>query len=274
MKSRRWEDKLEDFCNRYDLEIEYLAEVLNDPKVVPMIRGKSFEFSAKKHISKILSDRYEVTNPRLNAQTGQHDIDIAIFNTKTNKKYSVECKLSKKGSFKGKLKANNNLSLFEEYSEKYSSLKIQVKCMRSRTLGEQAAKPKSKARGLDYDLLMTHNDQYIPGEFDLVVTSIANAFYVTDKEDGLFYWHPPKNSELFLRMLNIKNQHDAFFKMYVATSESLAANDVTGIKCSRKKCLKGNCNFIPNYPVITFDCKTGKPLKPWIPVEEIETLLN
>ena len=96
MQSRRWEDKLIDFCKRYDLEIEYLAEVLNDPKVVPMIRGKSFEFSAKKYLAEILSDKYKVINPRLNAQTGQHDIDIAITNTHTGKKYSVECKLASK----------------------------------------------------------------------------------------------------------------------------------------------------------------------------------
>lgn len=203
MQRKKWQDKLEEFCQRYDLEIEYLAEVLNDPKVVPMIRGKSFEFSAKKHLSKILSDKYKVTNPRLNAQTGQHDIDIAITNTQTDKKYSVECKLASKGSFNAKVVKDKNLSLFEEYSEYYSSLQLKVKCMRSRTLGEQAAKQKSKITGLDYDLLMIHNDQYIPGEFDLVITSIANAFYETDEKDGLFYWHPPENSKLFLEMLNI-----------------------------------------------------------------------
>ena len=274
MQKRKWQDKLKQFCQRYDLDIEHIAEVLNDPKVVPMIRGKSFEFSAKKRLSKILSDRYKVTNPRLNAQTGQHDIDIAITNTLTGKKYSVECKLASKGSFKAKVKKDQNLSLFEEYSEYYSSLQLKVKCMRSRTLGEQAAKQKFKATGLDYDLLMIHNDQYIPGEFDLVITSIANAFYETNKEDGLFYWNPPENSKLFLEMLNINNQHDAFLKMYVATSESLAANDFNNIKCTRKKCIEGNCNFIPNYPIISFNCQTGKPFKPWIPLEKIETLLN
>ena len=39
-----WIEKLEIFGDRYNLNIEYLVEILDDPKVIPMIRGKSFEF--------------------------------------------------------------------------------------------------------------------------------------------------------------------------------------------------------------------------------------
>lgn len=95
-----WVEKLNQFCQRYDLEAEYLAEILNDPKVIPMIRGKSFEFTVQKLISEILPEKYRVFNPRLNAQTALQDVDFAIINRETGKQYSLECKLASKGSFR------------------------------------------------------------------------------------------------------------------------------------------------------------------------------
>jgi hypothetical protein len=64
----------------YSLNIKYITEVLNDPKVIPMIRGKFFEFTVQDELSKILANNYLVTNPRLNPQAGYHDIDVAIIN--------------------------------------------------------------------------------------------------------------------------------------------------------------------------------------------------
>jgi transcriptional regulator with XRE-family HTH domain len=282
-----WQENLEDFCQKYNIDLENLADVLNDPKVIPMIRGKAFEFTIKTLISEILSPvRYEISNPRINAQTGLEDVDVAIYDKQTNKIYSAECKLAAKGEFS----LENNLP------------KIKVKCMRSRTLGETAARQKAKRTNLNFELLMIHNDQYIAQDFDLVITSIANAFYETD-DQGLFYWCPPEEARDFLTKINAVTQDEAFSKIYVARSDQLSVNgsNKTGdklIKCTRtkkrkigKKDQQGNdlyhktcpevlkklnrqhCDFIPNYPVIYFDPHTGEPLKPWVKLENIESLL-
>ena len=251
-----WIEKLEIFGDRYNLNIEYLVEILDDPKVIPMIRGKSFEFTVQSYLSEILSSQYQVTNPRLNPQAGFKDVDVCIIDTITQKRYSVECKLSKKGGFH--CKKGNPF--------------IEIKCMRSRTLGEEAARQKSVLTGIPANLLMIHNDQYTSSDFDIVITSIANAFYVTDYQ-GLFMWKPSQDGEEFLHRLSINNQKDAFFKMYIAKSKDLEANQFNRIECSRKRCGDLNCNFIPNYPKIYFDAETGEPIFPWLSINQIETIL-
>lgn len=153
---------------------------------------------------------------------------------------------------------------------------LKVKCMRSRTLGEEAAQQRAKVTGIPFELLKIHNDQYTAKEFDFVITSIANAFYATD-EEGLFFWSPPPQAASFLMTQGIAGQEDAFFKLYVARSKDLAANSETGIQCTRKKCKESglkDCNFIPNYPTIHFDLDSGMPLAPWLPLEAIQTLLD
>jgi hypothetical protein len=251
-----WINNIENFFHHYDLSIQHLTEILNDPKVIPMIRGKSFEFTVQEYLSNILNQSYEVSNPRLNSQSSFHDIDVSIFNNQTNKKYSAECKLAKKGSFRHKPEPS-----------------IQVKCMRSRTLGETSAEQKAQTTGINSQILLIHNDQYIASDFDLVITSIANAFFETD-ERGLFIWSPSDEAALFLEALNIHNQREAFLTMYVARSHDLTANTRNKIQCSRKKCKDENCNFIPNYPRINFESKTGQPKLPWYPISQIEQLLT
>ena len=250
-------DKLRDFCQRYDLEIDYLADILNDPKVIPMIRGKSFEFTVKEYLSTILPPKYKIINPRLNAQTGLHDIDVASINNTNFKQYSIECKLASKGSFRLNKKGNPYLK---------------VKCMRSRTLGDEAALLRSKVKSIPFELLKVHNDQYTAKDFDFVVTSIANAFYQTD-DKGLFYWFPNEAETLFLKQIGIESKEQAFQTIYVAKSQSLAANEMNQIKCTRKKCQENNCNFIPNYPIIYFDRDSGQVLPPWFSLNKIEEFL-
>ena len=45
-ESEQWINTQKKFCDRYDFNPRYLAESINDPKVIPMIRGKAFEFTA------------------------------------------------------------------------------------------------------------------------------------------------------------------------------------------------------------------------------------
>ncbi|MDB9408238.1 hypothetical protein PN434_06785 [Microcystis aeruginosa CS-558/01A06] len=119
-----------------------------------------------------------------------------------------------------------------------------------------------------------HKDQYIETDFDLVITSLANAFFQTNLETGLFVWNPTPKEQIFLSKININNQEEALLKMYVARSKDLTANQTNNINCSRQKCQDQNCNFIPNYPKIFFDVNTAEPLQPWLPIEKIEDLLD
>ncbi|MDB9408237.1 hypothetical protein PN434_06780 [Microcystis aeruginosa CS-558/01A06] len=67
--------------------------------------------------------------------------DVAIINQKNAKKYSAECKLAKKGSFR----LQGGIRPF-----------IEVKCMRSRTLGDKAAEQRSKLIGIPSTSLNIH----------------------------------------------------------------------------------------------------------------------
>jgi hypothetical protein len=107
-----------------------------------------------------------------------------------------------------------------------------------------------------------------------VITSLANAFFQTNLETGLFVWKPTPKEQIFLSKININNQEEALLKMYVARSKDLTANQTNNINCSRQKCQDQNCNFIPNYPKIFFDVNTAEPLQPWLPIEKIEDLLD
>lgn len=133
--------------------------------------------------------------------------------------------------------------------------------------------------GVPEAALAIHNDQYVTADFDLVVTSIGNAFYRTDKKTGYYEWKPKEHEEMFLKKLKPsggKSLKDiAFESMYIVSTRDLAVKSGTGVICSRKQCTdKGNCGFIPNYPVIVFDQNTLKPVNNWLPIEESQTLLK
>jgi len=257
-----WIEKVSEFCQYYNISLEYLAETLRDPKVIPMIRGKSFEFYVSESLKQFLpSSDWIVDKPFLNPQLGSHDSDVRVIHIQTGKVLSVECKLAKKGAYKYSVKDNLNI--------------FQVKCMRSRTLGETKVKQLAPTYGVPEAVLQVHNDQYLPTDFSIVITSVGNAFYDTDKESGVFIWKPSKRGEQFLENLqyfyepfsDIKDF--AFSRMYVAKACDIAIKDINGITCTRKKCgNKQNCGFIPNYPVIEIPDTSKHPVSRWIPIEE------
>ena len=47
-------EKLKKICTSYDIEFENLSDIINDPKLMPMLRGKSFEYTALRALEKIL----------------------------------------------------------------------------------------------------------------------------------------------------------------------------------------------------------------------------
>lgn len=256
--NKNWENKVKEYCDKYNIPLEYLAETLYEPKVVPMIRGKAFEFSVMLVLQDILpSSEWEVNKQMMNAQTGFHDIDVRIIHKPTKKIIRIECKLSMKGSYK---------LCPDQHSE------IKVKCMRSRTLGKSKVKELAPKLGISEKVLTVHNDQYLPADFDVVITSIGNAFYETDSSTNLFEWKPTSMGKEFLVKLGASafdNLKDFAFKtMFIAKAEDLTIGH-NGIKCTRKKCKnKRNCGFIPNYPIISFDKKRYQPNNGWLPIKD------
>ena len=81
-----WQQKIKQYCEKYNIPVLYIAETMYEPKVVPMIRGKAFEFSVMTTLQKILQeDEWEVNKPIMNAQIGFHDVDVRIFHKPTKK---------------------------------------------------------------------------------------------------------------------------------------------------------------------------------------------
>jgi hypothetical protein len=258
-----WQRNIVNFCEHYNIPVEYLADTLNEPKVVPMIRGKAFEFTVFKKLKEVFpSSRWDVQKSIMNAQLSSHDEDVAIVHLSTETRLSVECKLAGKGRFK-KLSSGDFM--------------INVKCMRSRTMGENIVRRLAPQLGISVKLLNIHNDQYRLNDFDLIVTSIGNAFYETD-DDGLFYWSPNETGIDFLsRLFNTDDpdtlQKLAFNKMYLTSSKNLSVGNGFHT-CSRKKCTKPKkCGFIPNYPSIIFEAKTLLPTNGWFQIEDAEKFI-
>lgn len=150
--------------------------------------------------------------------------------------------------------------------------------MRSRTLGPAKVKELAPKLGVSEKVLAVHNDQYLPADSDIVISSIGNAFYITDKKTGLFEWKPSKAGADFLEKLGFtgkENLRDFAFKtMFLAKASDLTIGK-NGIICTRGLCQnKKACGFIPNYPIITFDRKANKPTNKWVSIREVSGLFE
>jgi hypothetical protein len=189
----------------------------------------------------------------MNAQLGSHDIDVAVKHIPTGIEISVECKLAGKGDLR-KIKGTDNY-------------KLRVKCMRSRTLGEMKAELQALKLGVDPEQLKAHPDSYLPRDFDVVLTSIGNVFYVT-RPDGVFSFEPDEDGLNFLLEIAPESQHHnlkdfAFNSLYIAHSYDLAARSENNIQCNRKRCnSQTDCGFIPNYPNMYFEQPSMSPKTP------------
>jgi len=260
-----WTDEVIEYCQEYSIPIEYLADTLYEPKVVPMIRGKAFEYSVIKRLQAILpSNEWIVSKATAGEEAFYHDTDVRVFHKRTGRTLRLECKLSKKEGY----------HLFPDgHSE------IKVKCMRSRTLGDAKVKELAPKLGVDEKALGAHRDQYVAADFDIVVTSIGNAFYRTDSKSHLYVWKPKNTGQEFLVKLGATvpdSQKDfAFNTMLIAKTRDLIASSSTGVTCTRKQCSnKANCGFIPNYPIIRFEPTSIQPSNPWVSIDHAQTVFK
>jgi hypothetical protein len=258
-----WQTKIEQYCQDYNIPMEYLAETLNDPKVIPMIRGKAFEFSVMVMLNSVLpQSTWRADKPVLNPQLGSHDKDVILTHLPTGKTVNIECKLAGKGRFTRTADGTT---------------RIAVKCMRSRTLGAEMVAELAPKRGVEPEALAAHNDQYMPEDFDVVITTLGNVFYQTN-ERSVFEWKPTVKQREFLEQIKgdttFSNKDFAFFRMYVARSSDLAIRSENGVLCTRKKCTdKRNCGFIPKYLIIEFEPNATRPNARWLPIEELRAVV-
>lgn len=141
-----------DYCREFNVPHKYLFAILEDQKVIPMIRGKATEYNAFLMLDNFLSkDAWSVQKLNLNAQAGTHDEDISVTHRRTGIILKVECKNAVRGSISdGK---NTRVTTVPHFK---------VKCHRSRS---------------NIELASTSNDRYSVDSFDLLITNPSNAIY-------------------------------------------------------------------------------------------------
>jgi hypothetical protein len=258
-----WQADLIKYCEDFNIPIDYLSDILKDSKVNPMIRGKGFEFSTLVAFQNILAPGiWEVSKPNMNAQAMQHDVDILVRHIPSGKSISIECKLSKKDSFR---------------ISKTGDITAAVKCMRSRTLGQEIINERAPIMGVTVAQLNAHKDNYLTTDFDVVASSFGNAFYSTDKKTGQYIWAPAASHEEVIKKI-LQSPNDDLKKSafdYILVAKAADLSPAAGFyPCARKTCKhKKSCPFIPNYPLVKFDSGSGAPIKPWNSLESLENVL-
>jgi len=142
--------KLKDYCSYYKIPEEFLFDILEDQKVVPMIRGKSTEYNVYLLLKDLLNPHeWVVSKLNLNAQTGTHDEDVTITHQRTGIIVKVECKNATRGSMKHSNRAKIS-------KEPFCTIKLH--------------KSRSDLAKAD-----TTNDRYLKGDFDFVISNLSNA---------------------------------------------------------------------------------------------------
>jgi hypothetical protein len=140
------------YCERYAVPPERIIEILNDQKVVPMIRGKATEFRGFLALISVLPPtEWSIEKLNLNAQPGSGDEDISVTHRRTGEILKAECKNAVRGSMCSGSRARIcNVPHFR------------VKCHRSRS---------------NIKLAGSSNDRYSVDTFDLILTNVSNALF-------------------------------------------------------------------------------------------------
>ena len=142
---------IKEYCERFNIPVENLMDILEDQKVLPMIRGKATEYIATAVLKKMLGRNWHVQKLNLNAQPGTYDEDISITHSKTGYRLKVEAKSAVRGSFK---LGTARMIIKEPH--------FRVKCHKSRS---NISKSK------------TTNGRYMVGDFDLIVCNVSNSIF-------------------------------------------------------------------------------------------------
>jgi hypothetical protein len=259
--------KIKGYCFEHGLDFRAIYDVLNEPKVVPMIRGIGYEYVVKSALEKILvnDDRFICRKTIVNPQLTVQGTDMDVFDKQRNKVLNLECKLAKNGSF--------------TVGRRGSGPNCKIKVMRSRTLGVEVMPTVSRDWGVTIEQLSAHKDNYLGSKFDYVVTNIRNAFYVT-MDDETFRFQPNEQGWSFLESYFNTRNHDEIDNLLKNLHFYARAIDLTpkvgGFNCTRRGCPNPTtCEFIPNYP--TFNLAESSSLfnqtatNAWKPLANIRT---
>lgn len=142
--------QLEAFCKKYNIRIEDFFPILNDQKVIPMLRGKASEYDAVYTLRSILPSQIWIVNKlNLNPQPGIADQDIGV----THRRTGVQVIIETKNAVRGSMKTGHTTRICREPH-------FRVKCHRSRS-----------------NTSAEYNDRYLVGEFDLIISTPTNAFF-------------------------------------------------------------------------------------------------
>ena len=139
-----------EYCRTYNIPRDNLLDILEDQKVLPMIRGKATEYVGAAFLRQVLDPReWLVEKLNLNPQPGRNDEDVSITFRRTGARLKAETKNAVRGSFK-------------MGTTKRPGPYFNVKCHKSRSnLSRQS----------------TTNDRYVVGEFDLLLCNVSNSIF-------------------------------------------------------------------------------------------------
>ena len=145
---RVYED-INEYCETYNVPMDKLMEILEDQKVLPMIRGKATEYIGAAVLRQVLPGReWDVQKLNLNPQSEtQHDEDISITFRRTGKRLRVETKNAVRGSFR--------IDARQQPEPHFG-----VKCHRSRS-----------------HMTRERNDRYLETDFDLLLCNVSNSIF-------------------------------------------------------------------------------------------------
>ncbi len=142
--------KVEGYCKKYSIPLEYFFEILGDQKVSPMMRGKGMEYEIYLLLQRYLSpSEWIVHKLNLNPQPNMPDVDIGVTHRRTGIILKVESKPSVRESMNSGQKAKN-----------YKVTHFRVKCHRSRS---------------NIALSGSSNDRYAIDIFDIIITKPSNS---------------------------------------------------------------------------------------------------
>ena len=151
--SRQEQQFFERYCTKYFIPREFFMMILEDSKVVPMIRGKATEYNALVYLKNNLNVLdFSVEKLNLNPQQAIYDEDVTITHRMTGERFKVEVKNACRGEFTNgrRTKIMRNIPHYK------------VKCHKSRSSLEKAG---------------STNDRYLVGDFDLVACTPLNSIY-------------------------------------------------------------------------------------------------
>lgn len=145
--------RLAEFCRRYAIPIEHFFDIINDQKVLPMLRGKGMEYNVVLILPHVLNpNEWLIEKLNINPQPGAPDQDIGITHRRTGIRLIAESKSAVRGSMRSGVRSRSRHVPY-----------FTVKCHRSRS---------------NIRLAPTSNDRYPVDAFDVIITNPSNALYV------------------------------------------------------------------------------------------------